>query len=314
MRHLAFATALLGASTLLPAADPQLLSLAMPDAQIVAGVNVAKAKTSPFGQFILRQMPADGDFAKFVNMSGFDPRRDLQEILMATPAGHDAGLVALRGTFDAAKIAALATSDGTHSVTRYGGVDLIVPTSAEAQGAIAILDTNTAVMGNVAVVKAAVDRRKVSAPISAELAAKVAAYSAADAWTVSLLPLSALASDTKAAGTPLSGVLQGDLLKKVTQTSGSVTFESPVRVTGELTANTNQDALALGDVIKLLASMIQTSGGNAGTPVTTLVQSLTVNAVGNVLKLGLSIPEAQLESLIESAGKEGAKHKGAVKI
>ena len=312
MRNALIASTLLGFSSLLSAADPQLLNLAMPDAQVVAGVNVTKAKTSPFGQFILRQLPPDGDFAKFVSMSGFDPRRDLQEILMASPAGQDEGLVAVRGSFDAARIATLATADGKHAVASYKGVELITPTTAEGGPAIAILDSNFAVMGNVAVVKAAVDRRSVSAPISAELAAKVAMYGASDAWTVSLVPLSGLGTP-KDAG-PLAGVLQGDLLKKVTQTSGSVTFDSPVRITGELTTDTGQDATALGDVVKFLASMVQTSGGSAGAPVATLVQSLTVNAVGNILKLGLSIPEAQLEALIQSAGKDGAKKKGSVKI
>ena len=32
------------------AADPQLLNLVMPDAKVLAGVNVDQAKTSPFGQ------------------------------------------------------------------------------------------------------------------------------------------------------------------------------------------------------------------------------------------------------------------------
>ena len=38
------------------AADPQLLNLVMPDAQVMAGVNVEQAKTTPFGQYVLSQI------------------------------------------------------------------------------------------------------------------------------------------------------------------------------------------------------------------------------------------------------------------
>ena len=311
MRYLAFATAVFGASSFLHAADPQLLSLIMPDAQVVAGINVAKAKTSPFGQFVLMQMPTNGDFSNFVSISGFDPRQDLQEVLMATVAGQNNGLVAARGTFNAAKILSLISEDSKQPITTYNGVQLVAFTKDKADSAVAILDQNFAVMGNLSLVKAAIDRRKSPTTISAELAAKVAMYGAADAWTVSLVPLSSLGG-AKTAG-PFDGVLQGDLLKKVNESSGSVTFDSPVHVNGELLTDTPQDATALGDVVKFLASMVQTSGGT-GSPVATLVQSLTVSTVGNVLKLALSIPEDQLEALIQSGAKESGKKKGAVRI
>src|SRR3954454_4643447 len=72
---------------LLPAtaADPQLLSLVMPDAKVVAGVNVDQAKTSPFGQYVLSQMQLqDTEFQKLVMLTGFDPTRDVHELLVAT--------------------------------------------------------------------------------------------------------------------------------------------------------------------------------------------------------------------------------------
>ena len=112
-----------------------------------------------FGQFILRQMPEDGDFAKFISASGFDPRRDLQEVLMATATGQKSGLVAARGTFDPQKIAALATADGKHIVSQYNGAQLLVSTEA-ASPALAFFDGNFAVAGDLVSVKAAIDRRK----------------------------------------------------------------------------------------------------------------------------------------------------------
>ena len=43
-------------SGVLSAADPMLLNLVMPDAKVVAGVNVQQAKGTLFGQYILSQM------------------------------------------------------------------------------------------------------------------------------------------------------------------------------------------------------------------------------------------------------------------
>ena len=61
------------------AADPALLNLVMPNAKVLAGVNVASALTSPFGQFVLGRIAAHHpSFPAF-----FDPRTDLTELLLA---------------------------------------------------------------------------------------------------------------------------------------------------------------------------------------------------------------------------------------
>ena len=50
---------------LLPAADPRLISLLMPDAKVVAGINMDQARNSPLGQFMLSHMQnGDDGFAK----------------------------------------------------------------------------------------------------------------------------------------------------------------------------------------------------------------------------------------------------------
>ena len=307
MRHIVSTAVFLGATACASAADPQLLNLVMPEAKIVAGVNIAKAKTSPFGQFVLRQMPDNADFAQFVAASGFDPRRDLQEVVMATGAGQKTGLVVARGAFDAAKIAALAVADGKHQASTYNGAQLVTAIDPANLQAFAMFDNGFAAAGDLASVKSAIDRRKGSNPVNPLLASKIALYGAADAWTVSLVPLSDLSAPPQGAPPlpgPLQGVLQGDLLKKITESSGSITFDAPVHINGEFVTGTDQDASALGDVVKFLASMVQTNSGASA--VTTLIQSLSVSTQGNVLKLGLAIPEAQLENLFTSSGKKTA--------
>src|SRR3982750_1819677 len=68
------------------AADPQLLNLMMPDAKVVAGVNVDQAKTSPFGQYVLTQIQAtqSAELQKLTALTGFDPTRDVHEVLVGS--------------------------------------------------------------------------------------------------------------------------------------------------------------------------------------------------------------------------------------
>src|ERR1035438_8027214 len=68
------------------AADSQLLGLVMPDAKVLAGVNVDQAKGSPFGLYLLTQMQSDNTalLQALIALSGFDPTRDVHELLAAT--------------------------------------------------------------------------------------------------------------------------------------------------------------------------------------------------------------------------------------
>ena len=57
----------------------------MPDAKVLAGVNVAQAKSSPFGQYVLSQISAnDPGLQQLASVTGFDPRQDLCEVLVAS--------------------------------------------------------------------------------------------------------------------------------------------------------------------------------------------------------------------------------------
>src|SRR5438105_1545007 len=87
MRQTAFLAGLLLFGGTLFGADQQLMNMLMPDAKVVAGINVTQAQTSPFGQYMLSQMAKNGaGFQDFIASTGFDPRRDVTEILVATNA------------------------------------------------------------------------------------------------------------------------------------------------------------------------------------------------------------------------------------
>ncbi len=302
MRQIAFfaAASLIGFASALPAADQQMMNLLMPNAKIVAGVNVQQARNSQFGQFVLSHMGSDQDLQKFIETSGFDPRQDLQEILIATDLqdGTHSGLIVARGKFDAAKIADLAAKTGGQKVTTYKGVQIFGGPGNESGSALAILDNSLAIAGNLSTVKAAIDRKTAVSSINPALATRVNELSTTqDAWTVSIAPLSDL-SKMPMPDPTLQGALQGDLLKTVQQTSGGIKFGSTVQITGQALAKSDKDATSLGDVVKFLAGMIQVNSKDE--PVKTLVQNLDVKTDGSTLKVSLSIAEDQLESFVRS--------------
>src|SRR5271169_6733824 len=244
---------------MLSAADPQLMNLLMPNAKVVAGVNVEQAKNSPFGLFLLsRVQNGDPGLAKLTAATGFDPRRDLTEILMATLGQPEQqGLVLARGTFDSEQILGAATAAG-HTVEAYNGINILTGKDEKLTHALAFLGDSVAIAGDLDSVKGAIDRRgNNSSQIDPALAAIVQQLSGSqDAWSVSMVPIAALANG-KLPNTNLNGMLNSDILKAIQQTSGGIKFGANIQISAEAVANTSQNATALADVIHFLGNMVQ---------------------------------------------------------
>jgi hypothetical protein len=300
MKSQIFAAAMLSAafSSVLPAADPRLLSLAMPDATVLAGVNVDQAKATPFGQYVLTTLlqTQDQKLQQLATLTGFDPRRDVHELLLASTSapGNKTGLVLARGVFDPDKIAAAAQSGGAGAET-YGGVSIIE--DPQHQNGFAFLDSTLVVAGDLANVKAAIDRRQGGPTISAALAAQVNQLSSTqDAWAISTVPPSTL--KPPAAVPPAAGVNMQNALQKIESASAGVKFGSLVVVTGQARAATPQDASSLSDVLQLFVNMAQLQA--AKRPETAaLAQSLVVSTQGSTVKITLSLPEGQFQQLVK---------------
>src|SRR5438128_596456 len=101
MKHASLALlALLAASSAMASVDPVLLALAPADSRILMGIQVDQSQTSSFGQFLLSRMgPNTLGLERFITATGFDPRRDLKQILVASTGKQNNGLVLARGSF-----------------------------------------------------------------------------------------------------------------------------------------------------------------------------------------------------------------------
>jgi hypothetical protein len=288
-------------ATLAGAADPQLLALVMPDAKILAGVNVDQAKTSPFGLYVLSQIVAqDQHLQQFIAQTGFDPTSNVDEILVAAngtskTASH---LTLARGAFNASQIDAAATAAGAVSEV-YKGVT--ITEDPKRVDGFAFLSGTLAVAGDVASVKAAIDRQSAPTTLPSALSTAVTQLSvteALDAWGVSEVPPPAFQPPPSAPNIPTN------LLQNIQQATGGVKFGQQVAVNAQLVADSAQDANTLATMLQFLVNLAQMQE-QQNAQATAALQSVQVTNTGNTVNVTASISEAQLEALVQPKSQPG---------
>ena len=282
-------------------ADPQLLSLIPPEAQVIGGVSVQSTAGSPFGQFLLSQMKQDDPrLARLITATGFDPRKDVRELMFAsdTGAANGQGMIVALGVFNGPQIFTAAKSAESAVTTNYNGVDLL--TSKTGRDALAFLDGSIAIAGKQAWVKAAIDRRKAApAGLPPAVLAKVNELSSRyDVWLFSNAPVSGLAGAVP--DRQVSRMANSNAMQSIEQTSGGVKFGTLVEVSGEAVARTEKDATALADVLRFMAGMLQMSRENSSAAqFASLLDTLQLKTDGKTMRFSVSIPQAELEKLLK---------------
>ena len=304
------------------AADQALLQMVSPDSQVIAGLQVNQAKNSLFGQYVLSHLSVnDNKLQEFTSETGFDPRQDVSEMVIASNGNPNSAdkhwLVAADGNFNVAKISAAFQANGGVPGT-YNGVNLIThtaPSNSQLTNAIAFLNTTTALAGDVASVKQAIDRKQSNASADSNILAKAQQASANnDFWFATLVPLSNFSAAMPGA---LNGGAQGNLFAAINQASGGIRFGDTVTISAEAVARSEKDAQALVDVVKFFAGLVQMNrqGNPQAGQVASLLDSLQATASGNTTTISLAIPEQQLEQLLNSAqGAHQSHTKASLRI
>lgn len=276
------------------AADPGLVKYAGADAKEVAGIYVDRAVSSPLGLFVLSRLGQDSrEMQDFMAATGFDPRRDVREIFMASPGGQGqkTGLVVARGTFNATQIGATAVDQGAIKQS-YNGVDLYQLSKGRRRasgGWFAFPEPSIGLMGDEAMVKAAIDRKTPTSALDPRLADKVqTASSRYDAWFASLGQPGMSFGSTK---------LPQDTLEVI---SGGLTLGQDVRLNAEAIMRTEKDAQSLFELIQFftgLAQMQQQRNPDMARFLS-LLQNAETKVQGTTVSFSTSAPEADIENLI----------------
>ncbi len=284
--------------------DTALLNLVPPDTKVVGFVDVAQARNSQFGQFFLNRIDhEDEHFRQFVTETGFDPRRDLQDFLVAattTGSSSDSRFAILaRGVFNPARIEAASKSRGG-VIQSYQGVELIVSKQERQSTAVAFLDPKTAVMADVATLKTIIANRGTATTLDPALSGEIDRVAAEnDAWFVST-----------SSGVDLAARVDSELKEHLNQThalqsileaSGGIRFGSSVTVSLDAKTRSPQDATSLADVARFLTSMLQTQRQNdpRAAIIASALDKMVLDTNGNSMHLSFSISEKNLEQLAE---------------
>jgi hypothetical protein len=277
------------------AADPTLLNLVMPDARMLFGVNVENILASPIGKQISSQMRSSApELQLIIQSTGFDPTRDLKEILVAsTGQGQDAPTVVLvRGSFDIAKFSSF-SADAGQAPTDYEGVSILTH-PARKSSAFAFLDNTTAIAGELDQVRAAIHRRSRVASLGPVLAAKVAALSQRyDVWAISTVSLASMAA--KAGSSNLQQM--SDLLKAIRQVSGGVRFAPDMELAAELVAATEKDAGSIRDTLSFFSSFL---AANQQNPSGLKPDAFKVSVNARTVRISLTVTEEELKKAYQA--------------
>jgi len=288
----------------LAAADPQLLNLVMPDVKVMADVNVMQAKTSPFGQYVLAQAETQ-QLQQIAKLTGFDPTKDVNELLVAgNAASQHSGLALVAGNFNVASITAVITLQKAVVTETYHGVTIFE--NQQKQGGLAFLSNSIAAAGDLTNLKAAIDRVPAPSILPAALVVEIGQLSAAnDAWVLTTVPPSSLHPGANAPAIPGVGNGAQNAFGSVLSASAGIKFGANVVMSAQAQADTAQNATSIASLVQFLVNMAQLNAAQEP-QVQALAKALTVSANGATVNLALTLPAAQFQELLQP--KAGAHH------
>jgi hypothetical protein len=283
MRKLAFLPLLFLAGPASAADDNRLLGLLPEHARIVLGVKVRQVAESPLARSLTQEFQnSAGDWSSIPSLTGFDPFQDLDEVILAsTGAGEDAPvLIVASGRFATARAAA--------DATLYHGVPL-AEGDGKSGGSFAFLDDFTAVAGDLAEVKAAIDRRESLSSLDSDVAANVAKYRA-------LYEIWCIAGQPKGLVQRFAGSENSEALQPVDSLRVGIGLTAGLEIAAEVQARSGEDAQKLAGTLALVEAMVKASQPQAGGA------KIDIQHQDTSLKIAVSIPEEALKQAIRNQG------------
>jgi len=282
-------TACNSAETGRTAIDSALAALVPPDATMLAGVRMEAVRTTPLYQKMVANK-ALSQLDDFARETGFDPRRDVRELLI-TSNGKDS-LIAARGTFNARAFESMTRSS-------YKGYTLYT----RDRGGVALIDSSTAIAGTLPAVHAALDRRKAgdrSGP--AELLARARQIAPENQiWSVANGFESLLTARIPQEGNAANFAR---ILRSLENTTMAADFRTGVNGFINGLCRTDQDAKNLGDAARGLVGLGRLSVPENQPELLRLWDGIKVDQQQRTIKIIVAIPQDLVDKLIELLGKQ----------
>ncbi|MGD0200239.1 MAG: hypothetical protein ABSD27_05750 [Bryobacteraceae bacterium] len=285
------------------AQGPRLTGYAPPDTSLLLGIDLKGMRESTFGQTLLAQVESDANLKPALAMIGFNPLRDIDEILLAATVTNKKphGIALIRCRIDPQLLRSHLATSGAQPET-YRGVEILTRPDANPMS-LAWLDKTLLIAGDSERVRAAI-RDGASASPPAALASRVAELDAMHLWFISRVSPAEFGPETSP--TAPGPQMQAELLKSIVEISGGIRLAEDVTISLEAVMRTPKDAEGLAALLRMgigLAASDRRSPREAAA----ILEKLQLRAEGNSLKLSLAIPQAELANIIKAAAQQQAQ-------
>ena len=255
-----------------------LLELLPPNAKIVIGAHVRDVLNSTLARGITSQMHlTSAELPKVVPVLGFDPLSDLDEVIFAsTGEGENPPvLIVAHGKFDLTRM----TSKGK----LYHGVRLIVSESETEDSGFAFLDASTVMTGDLAEVRAAIDRRVPSRLYDPARWEQLADYRDKFAlWGIADHP-SGIAKRLPTSAPPAA-------LDTIDRVQFGVGLSKGLEIMAELHPHSADDVAQLTNSLKMIETLVKTSRPSLDDGTKIGIET----AEDGTMKLSLAVSDEQL--------------------
>ncbi|MGA3017307.1 MAG: hypothetical protein ABSF62_09330 [Bryobacteraceae bacterium] len=242
------------------------------------GINVRKVAESPLAQAGLTQAKAQvqaqaaaADWLKLASLAGFDPLRDIDEVLVATngEGQNPPSLIVASGRFDVARLAA--------GAKRYHGVP-VLGGDKPTDGVVALLNSSTALAGDRPTVLATLDHLGNGAQIDRTLAERIAAARRRyDVWGLGDRPEGFVAPAPQASG-----------FESIDRFQFGVSMNHGLELGAEVHARSPKDAEQIGAMLGMAQAMIKAKQPTAGS------LKFDVHTEDGTFKVSMTLPEAEM--------------------
>jgi hypothetical protein len=251
-----------------PAADLAAADYFPPDTKVVIGIEVKgiiEAVVKNFGADSLKQgaaLTASGPLA------GFDPTKDLEEVLIATSGqgDHPPTLMVLRGRFDLSRMGAKAKP--------YHDVQIIEDPQKPGE-IMALLDGSTALAGDVALVHAAIDRKGGASPWTERIGPLRTRYAV---WGIG----EGMEGLPAAAG-------QGDTMKSLDRFDFGAAFSHGLDLTAALHFRSPEEAQKMGAMLGMMKGAMAPNG-----------TKFNLETANGTMRISVQMTEEEIKKAIET--------------
>lgn len=293
----------------------RLLGLLPPNARAVFGLDAATARGSEiYRRFEEKMRQEEGDdIDELARKTGFDPRNDLDRVVVALWPGEgddEAFLAVAVGQFARVR-SSDAFSEHAKPVAERRGVTVYSGEGDESDDkAFAFLDDRTALLGSQRAVIDAIDRNAVGGPSvrdGSPLGARAdAAAAAGQVWLVSQEPGELVDAPSELARRPeMLTILQNmrylDLVADV---------RSGLRLDLEGVCRDASDARTLADAARGLLALSRLGRSEENAAFFNVLDTVSIRETGDTIEAGLSVTAVELDDLLEKMESQSGERAG----